>query len=123
MNKPLPHSIDARDWAKEFCRTARNHPWLAQDEGTMISWFSSAIMAGYDEANRRRAAVEEQHRLLTEIEERIAKLDQLRRESEIQKNFEEFQAWLKCTCERDPSLVCPVHDKPCGCPKDEFCSH
>jgi hypothetical protein len=40
---PLP-SFDARDWAKAFCKL---NPGM--DEGTMISWFASALMRGYDQ--------------------------------------------------------------------------
>lgn len=47
--KPFnPSSIDAKEWAKEFVRLNS-----ASDEGTMLAWFASAIMAGFDEANRR----------------------------------------------------------------------
>ena len=40
---PLP-SFDARDWAEAFCKL---NP--SMDEGTMLTWFSSALMRGYDE--------------------------------------------------------------------------
>ena len=40
---PLP-SFDARDWAKAFCKI---NP--SMDEGTMLTWFASALMRGYDE--------------------------------------------------------------------------
>lgn len=41
----LNDCFDARVWAKEFCKLN-----TASDEGTMISWFANAIMAGYDYA-------------------------------------------------------------------------
>ena len=41
-------SIDAAEWAAEFCRLFGGH-----DEGLMLAWFANAIMAGYDEAMRR----------------------------------------------------------------------
>ena len=44
-------SFDAREWAQEFCRLN-----TATSEGTMIGWFSNALMAGYDHAMRRRQA-------------------------------------------------------------------
>lgn len=50
-------SMDAKVWAKEFMRLyneQRNKGrvyWV--DEALMIGWFANAIMAGFDEANRR----------------------------------------------------------------------
>lgn len=43
----LTDCFDAKVWAKEFCKLN-----TASDEGTMISWFANAIMAGYDYAKR-----------------------------------------------------------------------
>lgn len=56
---PLP-SFDAQDWAKAFCKIAadlgyRDHEGKPIDEGWMISWFSNALMRGYDEASAERA--------------------------------------------------------------------
>ena len=51
--KTWPQTMDAVVWAKEFVETATRIPSIATDEGTMISWFANAIMAGYDEAQRR----------------------------------------------------------------------
>lgn len=48
-------SMDARDWATEWLRVIKDHPDIPTDEGTMIGWFANAIMAGYDEAQRRSA--------------------------------------------------------------------
>jgi len=42
-------SFDARDWAKAFCKR-----WPGVDEATMITWFASALMRGYDEARSRQ---------------------------------------------------------------------
>ena len=114
----LPQSIDARDWAKEFCRTAHCHPSLPHDEGAMIGWFANAIMAGYDEANRMRRIIDEQRQVVEDVERRIAAMEKLRFETAIREMVKP-----ECTCERDPSLVCPEHDKPCGCPQGEYCSH
>jgi hypothetical protein len=44
---PLP-SFDARDWAAAFCKQFPGH-----DEGTMLAWFASALMRGFDEAMKR----------------------------------------------------------------------
>ena len=50
-------SMDAVVWAKEFMRlynqniAKQNVLWV--DKELMIAWFANAIMAGYDEANRR----------------------------------------------------------------------
>ncbi len=49
----VPQSFDARAWAKEWLRTIEKHPGVPTDEGTMITWFANAIMAGHDEIQRR----------------------------------------------------------------------
>jgi hypothetical protein len=46
---PLP-SFDAQDWAKAFCKL---NP--SADYGTMLAWFSGALMRGFDEASSRYA--------------------------------------------------------------------
>jgi len=51
---PLP-SFDARDWAAAFCKTANNLGYKDPkgkpiDEGWMITWFSNALMRGYDQS-------------------------------------------------------------------------
>lgn len=51
--KAWPQTMDAVVWAKEFVKTATKIPSIATDEGTMIGWFANAIMAGYDEAQKR----------------------------------------------------------------------
>jgi hypothetical protein len=49
MKKPnLTQTLDAQVWAKEWLKTIKKNPSIPTDEGTMISWFSNAIMAGYD---------------------------------------------------------------------------
>lgn len=45
---PLP-SFDARDWAKAFCKIAKEKG-LEIDEAWMVSWFANALMRGHDEA-------------------------------------------------------------------------
>lgn len=50
-----PHTMDARIWAREWAETLAKRPDIPQDGGTMIAWFASAIMAGYDTAQMRRA--------------------------------------------------------------------
>jgi hypothetical protein len=51
--KRFPQTVDAVAWAKEWLRTVEVNPTIYRDEGTMIGWFANAIMAGYDEAQRR----------------------------------------------------------------------
>ena len=53
LEKFTPHAFDARIWATEWLRCINENPSIATDEGCMISWFANAIMAGYDEAQRR----------------------------------------------------------------------
>lgn len=38
-----------RDWAQAFARAIEIDPAMAYDEGAMMTWFSYAIMAGYNE--------------------------------------------------------------------------
>lgn len=47
------HSMDARVWTAEWLKCAEANPSIAADEGTMLGWFANAIMAGFDEAQRR----------------------------------------------------------------------
>jgi len=52
-----PQSMDAKDWAKEFMRIykynqVKNVEFI--DEDFMLGWFANAIMAGFDEADRRK---------------------------------------------------------------------
>ena len=53
----LTCEFEARVWAKEFMRLygenlmKGNVLWV--DESLMLAWFANALMAGYDEANRR----------------------------------------------------------------------
>lgn len=44
--------FDARKWAATFVATVRDNPLVATDVETMVAWFASAIMAGYDRARR-----------------------------------------------------------------------
>lgn len=44
----LSWTTDARAWAKEWAKVIAEHPGVPYDEGTMITWFSHAIMTGYD---------------------------------------------------------------------------
>ena len=43
---------DAQVWAKTWLFVLESNPDIATDEGTMISWFANAIMAGHDGAVR-----------------------------------------------------------------------
>ncbi len=52
----LYKSFDARVWAQEFVRYVKENPSIATDEGTMTTWFASALMRGYDEARQKEAA-------------------------------------------------------------------
>lgn len=50
-NRPeadLADTFDAQVWVREWLRTIEEHPDIPTDEGTMLAWFASAIMAGYD---------------------------------------------------------------------------
>ncbi|MBN3948399.1 MAG: hypothetical protein HWQ38_18870 [Nostoc sp. NMS7] len=53
MNNQIPETADAQIWAKEFVKIAKENPAIATDEETMIGWFSNAIMAGYDFAQKK----------------------------------------------------------------------
>ena len=49
---PLP-SFDAMDWAKAFCKIARDQGYRNEsgpiDESWMVGWFANALMRGFDE--------------------------------------------------------------------------
>lgn len=46
--------MDGHLWAKEFNKyAAKLYPSVSLDEGWLIGWFCNAVMAGYDEAERR----------------------------------------------------------------------
>ena len=42
-------SFDARVWARAFVETCERNPSIIADEETMTTWFSNALMRGYDE--------------------------------------------------------------------------
>lgn len=44
----LIENIDARDWAKCFVESVKENSEIATDVETMITWFSHALMVGYD---------------------------------------------------------------------------
>jgi len=48
-NSNWPNTIDAQEWATEFCK--RNS---ASDHGTILGWFANAIMAGYDKGRSEK---------------------------------------------------------------------
>jgi hypothetical protein len=47
---PRPRGMNGKDWADAFALT---YPRCGVPDGLMISWFSNAIMAGYDTATIR----------------------------------------------------------------------
>lgn len=54
---PLP-SFDAKDWAEAFCKVADGFGFKDSngrpiDEGLMLTWFSCALMRGFDEREAR----------------------------------------------------------------------
>lgn len=49
----LNDTFDAVIWTEEWLKTIKKKPDIPTDEGTMISWFANAIMAGYDYAYRQ----------------------------------------------------------------------
>jgi hypothetical protein len=58
----VPDTMDAMDWVKEWAATLEKNPNIPSDDGAMLAWFASAIMAGYSAGYRHRAEVEEQGR-------------------------------------------------------------
>jgi len=44
---------DAMIWVDEWARIIKENPKIPTDQGTMLSWFANAIMAGYDHAVRQ----------------------------------------------------------------------
>jgi len=39
---------DAKVWVQEWMKAIEKNPSIPTDEGAMLSWFASAIMAGQD---------------------------------------------------------------------------
>lgn len=56
-DKPLNEDTDAMRWAGEFMQAKQFIEERGEkiDKGTMLAWFSNAIMAGFDESGRRSA--------------------------------------------------------------------
>jgi hypothetical protein len=52
----LVGEFDATKWAKGWLQVLAENPGIATDEGTMIGWFSNAIMAGYEHGRREEQA-------------------------------------------------------------------
>ncbi len=50
------YMADAVIWAQEFKATQIKLGQVPLDEGWMVAWFASAIMAGYDTANNRHTS-------------------------------------------------------------------
>ena len=48
MSNKLVGETDAVIWAEEFVKTVEENPTIPTDQGTMISWFANAIVAGRD---------------------------------------------------------------------------
>lgn len=45
--------MDGKKWTDAWFQHVAHNPEIATDEATMFGWFCNAIMAGYDDANRR----------------------------------------------------------------------
>lgn len=52
----LSGCTDAQVWAREFVKLVNKNPSIATDEGTMLTWFATAIMSGYDDGVKREQA-------------------------------------------------------------------
>jgi len=53
---PSPQdSFDAMKWAESFVAHVKLKPTIATDVGTMLAWFATALMRGYDEYPRGQA--------------------------------------------------------------------
>lgn len=52
----LNSTTDARIWVDEWLKIIKDRPAIPTDEGTMLAWFASAIMAGYDFSQNKAAA-------------------------------------------------------------------
>ncbi len=51
--KSLVGEINATRWVNEWFKTIKKHPDIPHDEDTMLGWFANAIMAGYDEVDKK----------------------------------------------------------------------
>lgn len=52
MTTHLHSTTDAREWARVWAETIKDHPNVPYDDASMIGWFANAIMAGYDAAQQ-----------------------------------------------------------------------
>ena len=60
-NNALVGEFDAQRWAEGWMVVMAEKPEIAHDEGAMLAWFATALMAGYD-----RGRADEQKRDLGE---------------------------------------------------------
>lgn len=61
LNKAVTHTrvvlqdtMDAQIWVQEWMEIIKKNPTIPHDEGTMLAWFSGAIMTGYDHGRRQQ---------------------------------------------------------------------
>lgn len=45
---------DAEAWVDDFIAHVKADPLIPTDRGTMLAWFASAIMTGFDEGRRKK---------------------------------------------------------------------
>ena len=79
-------TMDAKVWTDEFMATRARLGDKEFDHAMMLAWFANAIMAGFDEANRRaQRALEMEREKVTGLEEqlRLANCDQANTEADL----------------------------------------
>jgi len=71
-------TMDAKVWTDEFMATKARLGNKEFDHAMMLSWFANAIMAGFDEANRRaQRALDAEREKVKELERDNAAMKQL----------------------------------------------
>ena len=48
-----PNTMDAQTWVAAWMLQLKKTPDIFKDEGTMLAWFASALIVGYDTAMLR----------------------------------------------------------------------
>lgn len=82
----LLSTMDAKVWTDEFMAAKARLGNKEFDHAMMLSWFANAIMAGFDEANRRaQRALDAEREKVKELEEqlRLANCDQVNTENDL----------------------------------------
>jgi len=86
--KELIGNLDAKFWAEEFIKRAKEDPSFAIDEGNMIGWFANAIMTGYDNMGGVKIDSLKNYRCMLDVNDRPIMVEV--EQDDVYDNFEPF---------------------------------